>query len=87
MQGEEIAKSKELIEMFVKSLPNSLLLEAKENWNNTFRFLKAYQFFNDQNLKSAFVAKNFDIYEQKPEYKMLAGYPFQTYLGSYCDTP
>ena len=83
----EIAKSKELIEMFVKSLPDSLLLEPEENRNNTFRFLEAYEFFNDKNMKSAFVAKNFDIYEQKPEYELLAGYPFQTYLGSYCDNP
>ena len=84
---EEIAKSKELIELFIKSLPHSLLLEPEENYNNTFRFLEGYQFYNNPTIKSAFVAKNYDLNESQLEYTLTAGFPFQTYLGSYSDNP
>ena len=64
---EEIAKSTELIELFIKSLPDSLLLEPEENYNNTFRFLEGFQFYNDPTIKSAFVAKNYDLNESTIE--------------------
>jgi hypothetical protein len=83
----EIARSKELLRMFIASLPPCLLLEPEENEDNTFRFLEGYQFFNNPDLKAAFVAKNYVMYEHHDTYKLLAGYPFQTYMGSYMDNP
>jgi len=38
-------------------------------------------------MKAAFVAKNFDIYEQDAEYELAAGFPFQPYLQTYTDKP
>ena len=60
----EILKSKELIEKFINSLPETLILEAEESEGNTFRFLEGYQFYNNPTIKAAFIANNFDIYEQ-----------------------
>ena len=84
---DEIAKSKELIELFIKSLPETLLLEPEENFDNTFRFLEGFQFYNNPTIKAAFVAKNYNLNESQPEYTLTAGFPFQTYLGSYSDNP
>ena len=62
-------------------------LEPEENFDNTFRFLEGFQFYNNPTIKAAFVAKNYDLNESQLEYTLTAGFPFQTYLGSYSDNP
>ena len=83
----EILKSKELIEKFINSLPETLILEAEESENNTFRFLEGCQFYNDPTIKAAFIAKNFNIHGQDEHYELKAGFPFQPYLQTYTDKP
>ena len=83
----EILKSKELIGKFINSLPETLILEAEESENNTFRFLEGCQFYNDPTIKAAFIAKNFNIHGQDEHYELKAGFPFQPYLQTYTDKP
>ena len=71
----------------IHQIAPQFLLEPEENYN-TFRFLEGFQFYNDPTIiKSAFVAKNYDLYESQLEYTLTAGFPLQTYLGSYSDNP
>ena len=60
----EILKSKELIKKFINSLPETLILEAEESEDNTFRFPEGCQFYNNPTIKAAFMAKIFNIHKQ-----------------------
>ena len=81
-------KSCELLQKFVTAISeHGLLLEPEGSFNNQFRFLEGIQCFNDRSIAAAFVSKNYDLVFHQESYELLAGYPFQSYMGSYTDDP
>ena len=83
--SESIQNSHNLIKSFIKNLPDSLILEAEPNENNSFRFLEAYLSFSDRELKMAYISKNFHYGTLFPA--VLDTYPFQSYTNSYMENP
>ena len=75
-----------LIQMYIDSFPESLLIEPEPSNFNICRFLEAQTYFSRLDIKCAFVAKNYTFGHNK-QYQYKAGYPFQVYQKSYSDEP